>query len=96
LLILDEPCTGLDLFAREQVLSLIQHIGTRKEAPTLIYVSHRIEEILPVFTHTLLLRRGEVHSKGLTRKVLTRENLSDFFEAPVKVRWINGRPWVVI
>jgi iron complex transport system ATP-binding protein len=94
LLILDEPCAGLDIVSREQILSLIQDIGSQKSGPSILYVSHHIEEILPVFTHVLLLRRGEVHSQGRTRKVLTENNLTDFFEIPIDVRWRNGRAWV--
>jgi iron complex transport system ATP-binding protein len=94
LLILDEPCAGLDMFAREQVLSLMEHIAGQKSAPTLLYVSHHIEEILPVFTHTLLMRKGQIYSQGETREVLTKRNLSDFFEMPVDIRWRKGRAWM--
>jgi iron complex transport system ATP-binding protein len=96
LLILDEPCAGLDIFSREQLLSLIEDIGRQESAPTLLYVSHRIEEILPVFTHTLLLRRGEVHSQGRSREVLTKRNLSDFLEMTVDVRRRKERVWLRI
>jgi iron complex transport system ATP-binding protein len=91
LLIMDEPCAGLDIFAREHLLSLIENIGKQAHAPTLLYVTHRIEEISPVFTHTLLLRHGEVHSKGRTGQVLTGKNLSDFFGVSVDVKWRKGR-----
>ncbi|HZJ98597.1 MAG TPA: ATP-binding cassette domain-containing protein [Tissierellaceae bacterium] len=83
LLILDEPCTGLDLIAREQLLSIIRNLSESKNAPTLIYVTHHTEEILPNFTHTLLLRKGELHLTGFTDKVLTEEHLSDFYETPI-------------
>ncbi|MCK9912866.1 ATP-binding cassette domain-containing protein, partial [Microbacteriaceae bacterium K1510] len=56
LLILDEPCTGLDLLAREQLLQMISQIAERPDAPTILYVTHHIEEILPCFSHTLLLK----------------------------------------
>lgn len=94
LLILDEPCTGLDLFARENLLKLIEQIGIREQGPTLLYVSHHVEEILPIFEHTLLLRKGMLHSAGRTDNVLTKTNLADFFEKPVEVDWRNGRPWL--
>ncbi|MCL4536622.1 MAG: ABC transporter ATP-binding protein [Nitrospirae bacterium] len=94
ILILDEPCTALDIFAREQLLSTLEHIDRMDSKPTLIYVSHHIEEIVPVFKHTLLLRRGEMHSAGKTKSILTKTNLSDFFETLVNVEWRNGRPWI--
>lgn len=91
LLILDEPCTGLDIFAKEQLLSIIEKLSNDPNAPTLIYVTHRTEEILPTFNHTMLLRRGEVHSLGKTDTILTKENLSDFFETPIVCDNINNR-----
>lgn len=83
LLILDEPCTGLDIIARENLLAIIKNLSQDTNAPTLIYVTHHTEEILPNFTHTLLLRRGEIHLAGNTDKTLTKENLTDFFERPI-------------
>jgi iron complex transport system ATP-binding protein len=94
ILIFDEPCSGLDVFSREHLLSYIDRIGKGKDSPTIIYVSHRIEEILPIFTHTLLLRRGEVHSQGRTRQMLTSRNLSAFFKTPVLVKWHNNKSWL--
>jgi len=91
LLILDEPCTGLDIFAKEQLLSIIEKLSHEKSAPTLIYVTHRAEEILPMFSHTLLLRRGEVHSSGKTDTVITSDNLSDFFETPIACEYMKSR-----
>lgn len=96
LLIMDEPCSGLDIFSREHLLSSIENLGKSASAPTLIYVSHHIEEILPVFNHTLLLRRGKVHSCGNTAEVLTKDNLSSFFEKSVDLRWHKYRAWVEI
>ena len=83
LLILDEPCTGLDIIARENLLSIIKNLSEDVNSPTLIYVTHHIEEILPTFSHTLLLRRGEIYSAGIASEVLTKENLSDFYETPI-------------
>ncbi len=94
LLIMDEPCAGLDIFSREHLLSSIEDLGRGANSPTIIYVSHHTEEILPVFTRTLLLRRGEVHSCGRTGEVLTKTNLTSFFETPVDVRRSGGRVWI--
>ncbi|MGC4379048.1 ABC transporter ATP-binding protein [Fictibacillus sp. Mic-4] len=85
ILILDEPCNGLDLFSREKLLESIHELAQTPNAPTLLFVTHHIEEILPVFGYTLLLRRGEVFSAGKTEEVLKEENLSAFFEHPVSV-----------
>ncbi|MFC3885714.1 ABC transporter ATP-binding protein [Bacillus songklensis] len=91
ILILDEPCNGLDLFARERLLQSVNELAVMENGPTLIYVTHHIEEILPVFQHALLLRSGEVFMKGNTKEVLGKENLSAFFEHPVSVKWDDDR-----
>lgn len=94
LLILDEPCSGLDMFAREQLLRTIDTIAKQPDAPTLLYVTHHIEEIVPVFTHTLLLRDGSVFRAGLKSDTITPALLSEFFGVPMEVCQQNGRYWV--
>ncbi|OEH84184.1 molybdenum ABC transporter ATP-binding protein [Desulfuribacillus stibiiarsenatis] len=96
LLILDEPCTGLDVFAREHLLSTIDQLAKKEDAPTLLYVTHHVEEILPVFSHTLLLREGEIYQAGKSRDVLATESMTEFFNVPVEVEWKNNRPWLTI
>jgi iron complex transport system ATP-binding protein len=96
LLILDEPCTGLDIFARESFLSLIETIGSSDDSPSLLYVSHHIEEILPLFGNTLLLKEGRIHSSGKTENILTGKNLTDFYGKNVEVMQINKRTSVHI
>ncbi|GAA3323863.1 hypothetical protein GCM10020331_049430 [Ectobacillus funiculus] len=95
ILILDEPCTGLDLLAREQVLAMISDIASKPDAPTLIYVTHHIEEIVPCFTHTLLLKEGTIFETGATEQVLHAEALSRFFGVPVEVHERENRKWIV-
>lgn len=91
LLILDEPCTGLDILAKEQLLATIQKLSEEQNAPTLIYVTHRVEEILPVFNNVLMLRGGKIHSVGKTQKILTSSNLTDYLQTPVEVNWSSKR-----
>ncbi|MFC4320433.1 ABC transporter ATP-binding protein [Litchfieldia salsa] len=92
LLILDEPTNGLDFIARENLLEAIEQIVRRADAPTLLYVTHHVEEILPIFTHTILLRKGKIFSSGLTREMISTKILSSFFELLVDIVWQNGRP----
>ena len=49
LLILDEPTNGLDFVAREDLLERIEYIGQDSDGPTIIYVTHHLEEVLPIF-----------------------------------------------
>jgi len=59
LLILDEPCVGLDSAQKQQFLHVIEQICHSSEK-TLIYVSHYQEEIPPCVTHALRLEKGKV------------------------------------
>ncbi|WP_400246896.1 ABC transporter ATP-binding protein [Niallia sp. JL1B1071] len=90
LIILDEPATGLDFLAREQLLDTISQIVS--EDTSIIYVTHHVEEILPVFSHSFLLKKGEEFSSGYTKDILTSKNMSSFFSLPVEVIWKNERP----
>lgn len=94
LLILDEPCFGLDLRAREQLLAEIDAMGNAANAPTLLYVTHHIEEIQPVFTHALLVRDGGIVAAGMKRNVLNGQLLSRTFDLNLDVEWVNDRPWI--
>ncbi len=91
ILIFDEPLSGLDIFGREYLLSYIEHLARKDKSPTIIYVTHRIEEILPVFTHVLLLKKGEIYLQGEKKDILTNENLSGFFETPVRINLNRNR-----
>ncbi|RYM06311.1 ABC transporter ATP-binding protein [Sporolactobacillus sp. THM7-7] len=83
LLILDESCNGLDILARERLLSLIEQLAKSESAPTLIFVTHHVDEILPCFTHSLLLKEGAVYQSGLTRDLMTPENMTAFYGGSV-------------
>jgi len=92
LVILDEPATGLDFLAREQLLETIQNLAQMETSPTIIYVTHHMEEVLPIFSQALLLRDGTVFAKGKTESIMTSDCLSEYFSFPVDVIWNNGRP----
>ena len=96
LLVLDEPFTGLDLFAREDLLYTLQRLGEQQDGPAMIYVTHHVEEIVPVFNKIMLIKKGEIHSVGHTKELLTTENLASFFDIPLKVEWQDGRAWIKI
>ncbi len=91
LLILDEPCAGLDPVAREHFLAFIQRLCSQRGAPALIFVTHHVEEIMPVFTHALLLRQGGVLAAGEKDRVLNSARLSQTFDAPLRLSQQNGR-----
>ncbi len=86
LLILDEPCAGLDPVARERFVRFLDRLGRRRGGPALVLVTHHVEEIAPVFTHALLLRRGAVLASGEKSRVLTTARLAETFDAPLRLR----------
>ncbi|MDB6170369.1 MAG: transporter ATP-binding protein [Verrucomicrobia bacterium] len=86
LLILDEPCAGLDPVARENFLGFVNRLPRRRGAPALVLVTHHVEEILPAFTHVLLLRAGSVIAAGPRASVLTSRNLSRAFGSPLRLQ----------
>ncbi|WP_100407310.1 ABC transporter ATP-binding protein [Bacillus solitudinis] len=96
LLILDEPCNGLDVFAREQLLETIQELASTKEGPTLIYVTHHIEEVVPAISHALLLRDGFLIKAGCKKETLSDILLQQTFQVPLTVKWEGDRPWLQI
>jgi molybdate transport system ATP-binding protein len=63
LLILDEPCTGLDSENRRTVLRLVSRIG-HKGGTGLIFVSHHEKDLPDCITHRLVLDQGLVMRSG--------------------------------
>lgn len=93
LLILDEPCAGLDPVAREHFLGFIDRLARRKgpRAPVLVLVTHHVEEIMPAFTHALLLKAGAVVAAGPWHRTLTSASLSSAFGARLRLKRRLGR-----
>src|SRR4051812_14945801 len=88
LLILDEPCAGLDPVAREKFLQFVQKLARQNRGPrslAVVLVTHHVEEIMPAFTHALLLRDGRVLAAGPRETTLTSANLSATFGAALKL-----------
>lgn len=91
LLILDEPATGLDLAAREQLLAAMDGLRDSDPGLAIVLVTHHIEEIPATTTHALLLRDGRVLRQGAAHAVLTSEAISTCFAHPITIATHNGR-----
>jgi iron complex transport system ATP-binding protein len=91
MLILDEPCAGLDPVARDRFLRWLQSLGARPDAPTLVMVTHHVEEILPCITHVLMLKDGTVFAAGAKSQTLTSARLGAVYGAKVKLSCRAGR-----
>ncbi|MET7339263.1 ATP-binding cassette domain-containing protein [Nonomuraea sp. NPDC005650] len=92
LLLLDEPATGLDLAAREQLLASIDALRTRHSSLATVLVTHHLEELPATTTHSMLLRDGRCLAAGPVADVLTSELVSTCFDHPVRIiRSDDGR-----
>ena len=83
ILLLDEPGAGLDILAREHLYKTIE-ILAEKTAMTLIYVTHYMDEILPCFDHTLMLKTGSVFACGKSDELFQKEVIEKLLDHPLK------------
>lgn len=92
LLVLDEPCAGLDPVAREHFLTFLEALARKPKSPGIILVTHHVEEITPAFSHVLLLNQGRSVACGKRKTTLTESALATTFGAPVRLtKSANGR-----
>ncbi len=82
-LVLDEPTTSLDLLAQREMRRQMQSLA--HSGVGLLLVTHHLEEIIPEIDRVVLLRAGRVFADGSKAELLTSENLSALFGAPVQV-----------
>ena len=91
LLLLDEPAAGLDLGGREELLRRIAALAHDRAAPTMVMVTHHVEEVPGGFTHAMLMRRGAAQAAGPLAEVFTEQNLSRCFGVPLVVEQLGAR-----
>jgi iron complex transport system ATP-binding protein len=96
LLLLDEPTAGLDLLAREQVLATVQSLfeGPDGNPPTVVLITHHVEELPPATSQVLLLDNGSTAASGAPAEVLREDVMSRVYRCPLNVRYSHGR-WSV-
>ncbi|MBB5118317.1 iron complex transport system ATP-binding protein [Streptomyces eurocidicus] len=85
LLLLDEPAAGLDLGGREDLVRRLGRLARDPLAPSMLMVTHHVEEIPAGFTHVLMIRQGKVLAAGPVELELTSRNLSHCFGLPLVV-----------
>lgn len=90
-LVLDEPCAGLDPVAREHFLQFVEELTEKGSFRSLLLVTHHVEEIIPAITHALVLKEGRVIAQGEKRRALNSFSLSEAFGAELKLRSRLGR-----
>ncbi|MFT4279761.1 ABC transporter ATP-binding protein [Microbacterium sp.] len=91
LLLLDEPSTGLDVAAREQLLETLDRLASTHPDLASVLVTHHLEEIPEAASHALLLGRGRVVAAGEIRAELTTDAVSRAFDHAIEVEHRGGR-----
>ncbi|MEV0335176.1 ATP-binding cassette domain-containing protein [Nocardia sp. NPDC050717] len=89
-LLLDEPATGLDLAAREQLLTTIDTLDRTHPDVASVLVTHHLEELPSSTTHALLIAGGRTVAAGPAAEVITTGHISVAFDHPIDVRY-DGR-----
>lgn len=90
-LLLDEPSTGLDLAAREQLLTTIDSLDRTHPEVASVLVTHHLEELPSSTTHALLIADGRTVATGPADRVITTDHVSTAFDHPIEVRYDEGR-----
>lgn len=90
-LVLDEPCAGLDPVAREHFLTFVEELTQKGSFRSLILVTHHVEEIIPAITHAMVLKEGSAISQGEKRRALNSLSMSKAFDSDLKLRSRLGR-----
>ncbi|WP_459801765.1 ABC transporter ATP-binding protein [Herbidospora sp. RD11066] len=93
LLLLDEPAAGLDVAAREDLVRRLSQLAQDPKAPTMVLVTHHVEEIPVGFTHAIMLRHGSIVAQGPIDYVMTGDNLSKTFGVPLNLERNSTGRW---
>ncbi|GAA3532605.1 ATP-binding cassette domain-containing protein [Aeromicrobium panaciterrae] len=91
LLLLDEPSTGLDVAAREQLLATLDDLRTSHPELSTMMVTHHFEELPSMTTHAALIRRGSIIASGPVDDVLTTSLVTECFDHPIRIARSHGR-----
>ena len=74
LLLMDEPLSGLDKFAKDEILPFLERLHETLALPV-VYVSHDIGEIERLADQLILMERGSVLAVGPIRKLQSDPSL---------------------
>ncbi len=91
LLILDEPCLGLDPVSREGFLGSLGDLFARHAELTVIGVTHHVEEIIPGYDRMLMLAGGRVVDQGTIDAVMGGTGVTRLYGADCRVERDGSR-----
>lgn len=73
-LVLDEPIAGLDPVGKEEILLLIKRLQ-KEVSPTIILVSHNMDDVAKMATRVIALKDGEIVADGTPKEVFSNREL---------------------
>ncbi|WP_196209165.1 ABC transporter ATP-binding protein [Citrobacter sp. Res13-Sevr-PEB04-36] len=82
-LLLDEPCSALDLANQQVVLQLISDLACR-EGCSILFTTHDPLHALQIASHTLLLLPQGKWLAGPTQDIVTEDNLFEAYGLPLR------------
>lgn len=71
MLVLDEPCAGLDPRGREEILGLISDLH-RESGATIVMVSHSMDDVAALAERVIVMNHGSVVMDGTPREVFAK------------------------
>lgn len=96
LLVLDEPCAGMDPGVRERFLAWLDERLAARDSPATLLVTHHVEEIVPRIERTLVMREGRIVRQGPTDQVVTQEVIETAYDTKLSKLWESGgRRWPI-
>ncbi len=96
LVVLDEPCAGMDPGVRERFLYWLDQLTATSSLPAIVFVTHHVEEIMPTFDRTLLMSAGRIAAAGATADVVTAARLATTYGVGVeRLERAHGRVWPI-
>jgi len=70
-LVLDEPCAGLDPRGREEIMGLIKKLH-EEVGTTIVMVSHSMDDVASLAERVIVMNHGEIAMDGVPRDVFSR------------------------
>lgn len=97
LMIFDEPSVFLDIAERELFLNIVDNLARTRKDLTILFITQRIEDILPAFTEGMILKQGNIIAQGAREELLNTKTLEQAFGIKIDIiKTQNGRLWSVV
>ena len=70
-LVLDEPCAGLDPHGREEILGMIKRLH-EESGTTIVMVSHSMDDVASLAERVIVMNHGKIVMDGAPREVFSQ------------------------